>query len=403
MASTQNDFVPTHSTVPVQSGNITIPTSSVKLEGPNYLVWKARILPYLRATELLPFVDGSLVQPMKFTTTTDDEGSIIQVSNPEYLEWLKRDQTALGLLLNTCSDAIVSQLTKQETSSDVWRALAAEFAAQSSARASSLRLRLQAITKGHRSVSEFLQEINSLVDELGGVGEVISDNEYLTHLFRGLGAPYAPLATAISVHTRTSGLTREDLRGLLLTQEAQLELAEQSRSSPVAFSMAQNPPARPRVVVQTHTRTQIQRRTAPTGDAPSFPPPTGGRFQTDGNNRRRPRCQICRRTGHWATTCRARYTQPNQNAGPTHQALSLAQSVPNGSYGAPSAPTSEAHSEVDWYPDSGATNHVTPEPMGLDQLLPYQGENEVTIGDGMGLPITHTASHYGPDSTTRST
>lgn len=44
----------------------------------------------------------------------------------------------------------------------------------------------------------------------------------------------------------------------------------------------------------------------------------------------------------------------------------------------------------DWIIDSGATHHVTSNLANFSMHAPYSGSDGVIVGDGVGLPITHT-------------
>lgn len=46
----------------------------------------------------------------------------------------------------------------------------------------------------------------------------------------------------------------------------------------------------------------------------------------------------------------------------------------------------------EWYPDSGATDHVTASTQQLRESHPYTGTDAVMIGDGAYMPITHVGS-----------
>lgn len=48
--------------------------------------------------------------------------------------------------------------------------------------------------------------------------------------------------------------------------------------------------------------------------------------------------------------------------------------------------------EKEWYPDSGASAHVTSSSSNLQDVYPYDGDDVVMVGDGVYLPITHTGS-----------
>ena len=45
-----------------------------------------------------------------------------------------------------------------------------------------------------------------------------------------------------------------------------------------------------------------------------------------------------------------------------------------------------------WYPDSGATHHVTNNPQALIDPIVYQGTEQLQIGNGSGLYIHSTGS-----------
>ncbi|KAH0765342.1 hypothetical protein KY285_001213 [Solanum tuberosum] len=46
--------------------------------------------------------------------------------------------------------------------------------------------------------------------------------------------------------------------------------------------------------------------------------------------------------------------------------------------------------KYNWYPDSSATHHITPDLSNLHHVEDYKGMDQVHIGNGQGLPIHHT-------------
>ena len=48
---------------------------------------------------------------------------------------------------------------------------------------------------------------------------------------------------------------------------------------------------------------------------------------------------------------------------------------------------SQVHTGGAWYPDSGATHHITPDPSLLNFQMPYTGSDQMHIGNGKGLKI----------------
>ena len=51
--------------------------------------------------------------------------------------------------------------------------------------------------------------------------------------------------------------------------------------------------------------------------------------------------------------------------------------------------TPEIVCDNSWYPDSSATNHVTSEASNLMSNAKYNGPEQLYVGDGKGLTITH--------------
>ena len=45
-----------------------------------------------------------------------------------------------------------------------------------------------------------------------------------------------------------------------------------------------------------------------------------------------------------------------------------------------------------WLSDSGASHHFTPDPSALNSAIPYSGNDQLFVGDGKGLCISHTGS-----------
>ena len=52
------------------------------------------------------------------------------------------------------------------------------------------------------------------------------------------------------------------------------------------------------------------------------------------------------------------------------------------------------NSDPCWYPDTGATSHMTADMPLLQQPQEYSGSDSVMVGNGAGLPISHTSNIY---------
>jgi hypothetical protein len=86
-------------------------------------------------------------------------------------------------------------------------------------------------------------------------------------------------------------------------------------------------------------------------------------------------CQYCNKRGHTARTCYHIKGFPKKN-GPKPRA-NLANHQAN-------------HPNTNWIMDTGASHHITQDLQQLSLANSYPGADQVIVGDGTGLTITHT-------------
>ena len=132
-----------------------------------------------------------------------------------------------------------------------------------------------------------------------------------------------------------------------------------------------------------------------------------GQLSTQDNRPSRPYldyCQIYRIQGHTTKRCPSFWLVPvntfNNNttspspALPNHSAIPW---QPRAHY------ASNAPSTTSWLLDNGASHNVTADLNNLSMHAPYNGSDNIMIGDGSGLFITHTGSTFLPVTHTGST
>jgi len=115
-------------------------------------------------------------------------------------------------------------------------------------------------------------------------------------------------------------------------------------------------------------------------------------------------CQICHKYGHEATYCyqrhnddyvltrRMEYPDQNQSQTSANPNQYQSQNLNSNNYQNQRLPqanlTSVAlTSSSYWYPDSGAYHHVTNVSQNIHQTTPFEGPDQITIGNGQGLNI----------------
>lgn len=371
---------------------------SVKLDGPNYLLWRAQFLPTLRGLRLLGYVDGTFLCPSKSlpdspsSATTDSASSTTPAasallrSNPEYTAWHEQDQLILGWLLSSLKENVLAQVISCETSHSAWTTLQTLFASSSRTRVHDLKHDLSNITKGSLPMADYIKQIKSLADSLAATGNVVSSQDLIDHTLNGLGPTYDPFV--ISVYTKLDDLSTDDVHSLLLSYDRRLERHAHPRMDPVPLSP--NIASSANVASSYNSSGNTSNKSSYSGSNRGGSFNRGGNFNRRGRNNfnassNRPRthsggaiqCQLCGISGHAAITCRRRFDVSYQGVNSLPSAFIAAQSPIH-------------HSN--WYPDSGATNHLTADLNNLSLPSSYNGTEQIAVGNGTGLRIQHIGS-----------
>jgi hypothetical protein len=102
--------------LPSPSSTTTVPSIlsvsvSEKLTKMNYPLWRAQVLPAIRATQLEDLLTGDDVAPAKTITVTNTDKSTTSTKNPAYASWVARDQAVLRYLLSSLTHEMLMQVS----------------------------------------------------------------------------------------------------------------------------------------------------------------------------------------------------------------------------------------------------------------------------------------------------
>jgi hypothetical protein len=367
---------------------------STKLDSTNYMIWKLQISALLDAYSVIEHLDGSIPQPMQFLTS----GAGVQSVNPAFLAWKKKDKAILTLLYSTLTSPVLAMVIGLSTSQEVWNTLEERFTSTARANVLNLKLELQSIRKGNESMNSYLQRIKTTRDRLSAVGVLIDNEELLHIILKGLPKEYAPFASAI--RTRDGILSLERLSVLLQTEEQSMkEESDPLLNSALAMfvsntnkpntSFSNSSYGSPSYGNSSSTRGRGRNsfHRGRGGRSSNFPQQTQSTAQ---GRSERPTCQICWKQGHYAIDCYHRMDFAYQGKNPTTKLAAMA-SASN---------IQHTQSAESWLTDSGASDHITANANNLNPQVPYQGPEQVSVGNGQNLPIQnignsqlHTLSH----------
>jgi hypothetical protein len=198
-----------------------------------------------------------------------------------------------------------------------------------------------------------------VADELAIINSPIDNDDLVIHTMNGLGSEYKEVAA--SIRTREKSLSFEELHDLLTDFESYLHRDEATENpSPVVTANAAQKakmtyPKRGQHSGESNNSFANQRSVYP-------------------NSSKRVICQFCEKPGHTAKICYRLHGYPPKNkpALAAHHARNTSSNIGNS-----------------WIMDSGATHHLTRDLENLHLTSPYQGSDQIVVGDGNALPITH--------------
>jgi hypothetical protein len=360
--------------------------SITKLNKENYLTWRGLVEPFLKGHDLHGFIDGTNTPPSPQVSTSPN-GTLTVSTNPDTVWWLRQDQLILSMLMSSISDDMLPQVISCKTAQELWTTLDQIFTSESQARTLNLRLQLTTAKKGNLSISDFFCKIKQIIANLAAAGHPVSDSEFTASLLGGLGPEYDPFVT--SVTTRVEPLSMNNLFGHLLAHEARIAQHHQMDSlfptANIATRSSNSHRGRSRTFPRSSSQAFRSRgRAHQLHAARSQSGPTGHHSNIRPNNSMgsprfsphvgsRPICQVCGKMGHSALNCYHRFDQAYQAAGPNLTAYTA---------------TSSYSRDLNWYPDTGATNHVTSDLNNLSlHSEAYDGPDELQVGNGTRLAI----------------
>ncbi|PRQ49062.1 putative transcription factor interactor and regulator CCHC(Zn) family [Rosa chinensis] len=357
---------------------------SIRLDRTNYPLWLAQITPILKGRKLMGIVDGTNPCPPCFLA--DSDGNLSDTVNPNYENWIAQEQTVLSWINGSLTPSVLATVARSTSAFYTWRSLARRYASQSQNRVLQLRSDLLRTFRGNLSISDYLDKINSIADNLALASHPMGDADLVSIIMNNVGPVYE--TTVSSAQARDTPITYDSLEALLLSAERRMADQHQGAldlsSQLTALHISNSGRARGRGRHQTsfsggrtpYPPSSFGRSSTPTpfgtrgrgistggtsilGPHPSTTTSSSGRIS----------CQICHRSGHSALDCYNRLNLSFEGRVPTKQLSALAASV--------STPSSST-----WLLDSGANTHVTSDLNTLQFPREYNGTDQI---GGIGL------------------
>ncbi|OMO73140.1 Integrase, catalytic core [Corchorus capsularis] len=326
----------------------------VKLTSSNYTSWKAQMDALLIGLDLAGYVDGSFPLP---PFEIQQEGEMIP--NPAYNLWLRQDKLILHALITSTSESILPYIASATTSSEAWNTLAKVFANKNHSRIMSLKEQLSLTRRDQMAVGDYIQHMKQLADAIRMAGSPVEDDDLVLHILKGVGPDFKDVVAA--VRCRETPMSINELHSTFTAHELHL------KNEAAVASMEVNIPSAnfTRRVNNNNSNRGIGRFNSRFNG-----PRTYSNHSTVSNNNNRPTCQICDKFGHSAKTCRK--GKQFFNSPPVANVTTM------------------AGQNSSWCMDTGASHHVTPQFQNLTLASEYDGPDQIVVGNGQGLKISHS-------------
>ncbi|KAE8665844.1 Retrovirus-related Pol polyprotein from transposon TNT 1-94 [Hibiscus syriacus] len=333
------------------------------------------------------FISPNIVVPNEFVT--NDAG--------------QQDKLLASWLLTTVSMEVLPHLTGLTSAVAIWNVVTRLFGARSSAKISSLRHTLHSQRKSGLYVHEFLAKVKAVCDFLNASGSVVAEQEHVSIILAGLTMEFE---SVIAIFSREE-VSLDTLTEMLLDCEARQKMF---LSEGLSANVAQLKPDGDLTVKNSTDDHSSQVHDQQGGSY-------RGRGRGRSYNSNRPQCQLYGKFGHIVQKCYHRFDRdytgigdsstsaenyskrPNSSGVDQHQpsARGYNHAVNTVSYpGFIPAPSPYLYpsflkptNDVVWYPDTGATHHVTDDQSVFHSGMVYTGDNALHMGNGDGIRIAH--------------
>ena len=198
-----------HRDVPIATG---ARPDSIKVKpfvGKGWHLWKFKMQQYLDLMEVWEYVSGEIAAP--------DENASMEVKRM----WRRQDLTARNVLCNSVDDERLQMLTQCKSAAEMWKVLGDKYEVVSIANEMRLDEEFNSLRQGNKYVDGYLKELNATIDNLRGIGKIISDRAKMLAFLKGLNKEYGVLSVMLENQT---GMTFDQATASVLTHEMRHEL-----------------------------------------------------------------------------------------------------------------------------------------------------------------------------------
>eukprot|EP00253_Pinus_taeda_P036376 PITA_36376 len=313
---------------------------SGKLDGTNFSNWKFKMQTLLESANAWSIVLGNEQRAGNATQEQD---------------WDKRETKAKVILKMFVKDNIIPHIRDCKSAADIWDTLKGLYETQNSNRVLALKGKLFALKMGeNESVGGFMARVKDLKDQLGAIGEKVSDSDLVTLTLNRMTDEYQTFISALSA--REKAPLFDELTAILLQEEEKRQNLKTQGNDLALMAKRRQHRGKQRQYQQQQQQPQQQQK-----GANSFQR-NPSRGMTDTYVKR---CFYCGKAGHQIRECYKKQADERRSKQKKHQGCFAEEEDEDHSYDLRlftvdcALSASRGDDENTWYVDSGASSHMT--------------------------------------------
>lgn len=216
----------------------------MKLEGQaNYMIWSYKVKMFLMQEDLWRYISPATNSTSSSSSSSADSGiaanteagdtggeqgsgSAVPVANGD----MERKIKACRIIIATVKDSLLLHVIHLTDPLAIWNKLRTMYDVQSPSRRLALKEKLYSLRMGEgKTIDSHLQEVNSIVTQLAGLGVMISDEDLVDQVLASLPKSWSTFKAIQKGRERLP--TFAELEGMLLHEESSRIIDQQQEEA----------------------------------------------------------------------------------------------------------------------------------------------------------------------------